>query len=991
MIPSLIDTGSCVSLINASFIDENSVTSYYLDLVAVNGQKLKPLGKTTIKFKILGEDFSWSFVVLRDCNFHCIIGRDFLKAQNFCIDLNNQEILIKPSNAKMATLSCYLKPNTLDEEVIKKWSHVFSNSCSDNGFTNVTCHRINTENHEPIKIRPYRIPNAQREEMKDIIDELIKTDVIRHSNSPWCSPAILVKKKDGSKRLCIDYRKLNSITKKDCYSLPIIEELIDRLSGAKFFSLLDLKSGFWQCAVNKEDVEKTAFSPAPGLGLYEFNVMPFGLTNAPSTFQRLMDKVLGQSDHYSAYLDDIIIFSKDYQSHLSHLEEVFCKLSKAGLRVKKSKCNFGLSKINYLGFIVSKDGVRPDPTKIEPIMNWKKPQGVKELQSFIGTCGYYHKFIENFATISFPLYNLLKKSVSWTWDRSANNAFETLKTKISQISTLNHPNWKIPFNIHCDASDVAVGAVLSQTIDGMDKPVAFFSKTLSVSQQKYSTSDRECLSIVLAIKKFRYYLYGNKFVVYTDHDPLKYLKTCKNISGKRARWILDLEEYDFEIKYIPGHKNTVADGLSRSICAVEFCSSLNMEQEQKKDPKLGIIINCLSSNNLPVESIDRETNHLVKMLKRLSIEKNVLCHKSRRGIRPIMPNHLRKSVFESCHVNSLAHAGINKTKEAIRCICFWPNMDHDITSWISKCYSCQTNKHKNYTPKSLLKPLLPSHLQQFWEVDFTGPLPTTLHGNRYIIVFINIFTKWVEALAVPDQTAATASKALIECIVSRYGIPDQLHSDQGRQFESEIFKNLCSRLGINKTRTTPYHPSGNGNVERSNRTIKEMLRHFVNSYQNDWDFYLPIVLLAIRSSQHSSTKFSPAELTLGRNLRTPTHVEFSPNSQVNSNSYNDSQDLIKNFEKIWKIAEENIRKAQQNYKSYHDIDSKNLQLKPGDYVLTKSQRQNKLQPLFTGPHMILDCKHPTYKISDGQDLSKHHIIHHDHLYQTSVKPHLTGG
>ncbi|KII68202.1 Transposon Tf2-9 polyprotein [Thelohanellus kitauei] len=701
-----------------------------------------------------------------------------------------------------------------------------------------------------------------------------------------------------------------------------------------------------------------------------------------------MNQILNPTDYYSVYLDDIIIFSKDINSHLNHIVDVFRKLSKAGLKLKKSKCKFGLSEINYLGFIVSPDGVKPDKSKVEPILNWKIPSCTKELQSFLGVCAFYQKFIKNFAHIASPFYRLLRKSTPWSWSESCSNAFMEIKTKLSEIPSLYHPDWKLPFILHCDASDKAIGAVISQKNGQVEKPIAFYSRILNSAERQYSTLDKESLALVSAIKKFKYYLYGKKFFVYTDHNPLKYLKSIKNISGRRARWILDLEEYDFEIDHIPGSDNIVADGLSRSIAALQLESDICLHEVQKKDQKLLPVIQFLQ-NNIKEEKVnDAETNYLIEHSKQLSIINNLLCHRSRRGLRPVIPTSLRKQMFESCHSKSLSHLGMNKTIDLLSDIAYWPSMKTDVSTWISECQSCQLNKHRNRKPKSNLIPINTSPDVQFWEVDFMGPLPRTINDNQYIIVFINTFTKWVEALAVPDQSSSTAVKAMLECVVYRFGIPDRIHSDQGRHFEGDLFKGICKTMGIKKSRTTPYHPASNGNVERENRKIKEMLRHHVNSNQNDWDRHLSMVLFAIRSAQNASTKYSPAELTLGRKLKTPVALEFSKNIYQKYVKIPDGnaifQKLVSTLHQTWNIASCNIKKAQELYKNNHDIISSENMYKPGDLVLTKTNGKNKLCNVFSGPHLVLESRHPVYKISDGKNLENYHLIHHDHLYPTQV-------
>ncbi|KII65807.1 Transposon Tf2-6 polyprotein [Thelohanellus kitauei] len=983
---ALVDTGSCISLINKSLLKGYHISPSSSKIITVSGEHLKSFGKVQLKIKLNEFELTWEFVVLDQFTFDLIIGRDLIKYMDCTIDLNDSKILV-PRTRSCASLesNAKIEEHSLIEHLKNKWKHIFASSPTDIGYTEMIKHNIDTGNHPPIRVRPYRVPHNQQSTIDKEIEMMLKSNIIRKSASPWCSPMVLVKKKDGGNRLCIDYRQLNSITRKDTYSLPIMEDLIDRLSGFKYFSLLDLQSGYWQCAVEDSSKEKTAFSPGPGKGLYEFNRIPFGLTNAPSSFQRLMDNLLGHSDNYTAYLDDIIIFSKDMKSHIKHIEEVLEKICTAGLKLKENKCKFALTEVNYLGFIVSSEGVKPDPAKIEPILNWKTPTNIKELQEFIGVCVFYQKFLHRFAHVATPLYRLLQKGQPWIWTEICNSSFNSLKEMISNIVPLGYPNWEHHFLLNCDASDHAVGAVLSQKVDGEEKPISFFSKTLNTTQRRYSATDRECLAIILAIRKFRHYLLGKKFTLFTYHNPLTYLKSVKNINGRRARWILELEEYEFEIQYVPGKSNTVADGLSRSVAAVSVGSSIDFPVEQQQDAAINKIKLFLSSHEIPQEPMDPKTLSLWRNRKNLQLIDGILYHQSRRGLRPVLPEKLRFSLFKSFHEKSLCHSGVNKTTDAISDIAYWPTIKDDILTWITQCESCQLNKHKNFTPKAQLTSVPIDHDCQRWQVDFTGPLPTTNSGNKYIIVFTNLFTKWVEAKAVPDQTASTAARALLECVVTRYGVPNQIHSDQGKHFESNTFKSLCDMLGIKKTRTTPYHPSGNGQVERTNRTIKEMLRHHVKASNANWDTHLDTVLFAIRSSKHASTNFTPAELTYGRKIVSPAEIEYLDGLRRQTNNCpTEHQEWINRIQNNLKIYREtatnNIMKSQESQKRNHDKNLVQHNFTAGDLVMMKSSESGKLSHIFNGPYVIIEDSSPVYKIALPNNLNQFYRIHHDHLY-----------
>ncbi|KII72210.1 hypothetical protein RF11_03746 [Thelohanellus kitauei] len=525
-VESLVDSGACASVISYEIAKKFIIKSNIQKFTTVSGDSINSLGSVEIPFILNGLKFSWTFFVLQSPAFPIILGRDFITSNKLLIDLNSESILLSRSRIENSIEKASDKLCNITD-IFKKWDSLFASSKGENGFITLADHKINTGDHEPIRCRPYRLPMFKIPEVKQMIQELLDSNIIRPSSSPWCSPITLVGKKDGSTRLCVDFRKLNAITKKDNYPLPLMEELIDKLSGASYFTVLDLKNGYWQCPLSEGDREKTAFCPGPGMGTYEFNVLPLGLSNAPATFQRVMDNIIGDSSYASAYLDDIIIFSSDLESHFSHIDEIFAKLSQAGVKLKKEKCSVAKTEISYLGFIISRCGIRPDPSKTDPLLRWNVPKGIKDLQTFLGACNTYQKFIPHFAHICIPLYSLLSKNKKWEWTDSCKNSFEKLKSEIANVTELHYPKSTIPFILATDASDNAVGAVLSQIVDGVETPISFYSQKLNASQRRYSTIDKECYAIISAVRKFRHFLLGRKFTLNTDHNPLVYLKNMK--------------------------------------------------------------------------------------------------------------------------------------------------------------------------------------------------------------------------------------------------------------------------------------------------------------------------------------------------------------------------------------------------------------------------------------------------------------------------------
>lgn len=435
-------------------------------------------------------------------------------------------------------------------------------------FTNEVKHKIRTKNEDPIHIKAHRLPPAQKDEIRNQIDKMLKDNVIKKSFSPWSAPVHLVPKKIDSSgkqkwRMVIDYRRLNDITVDDKYPLPNINDLFDMLGDSMYFTTLDLASGYHQLEVEEEDRAKTAFSTPSGH--YEFNRMPFGLKTAPATFQRAMDNVLRglQGIHCLVYLDDVIIFSKSLQEHAEKLRAVFERFRETNLKVQLDKSHFLRKEVLYLGHTITEKGLKPNTDKIDAILKYPIPQTITEIKSFLGLVGYYRKFIKDFAKITKPLTNCLKKGQKIVLDDEYINSFESCKKILTNAPLLQFPNFNKPFILTTDASNHAVGAVLSQGTIGSDKPIAYASRTLSDTEARYSTIEKELLAVIWAVKYFRPYLYGNKFYIYTDHRPLAWLYSLNEPNSKLTRWRLRLEEYDFEIYYKKGAQNTNADALSR--------------------------------------------------------------------------------------------------------------------------------------------------------------------------------------------------------------------------------------------------------------------------------------------------------------------------------------------------------------------------------------------------------------------------------------------
>ena len=495
------------------------------------------------------------------------------------------------------------------QSLVAEYRDIFALTPEELGRTGLVRHRIETGDNPPIRQRPYRVSEAQRGIIEEHVTDMLNRGIIQPSVSPWSSPIILVKKKDGTDRFVIDYRRLNSVTRKDSYPLPRIDDALDALNGTKFFSSMDLMSGYWQVEMEPGSREHTAFVTYGGL--YEFQVLPFGLTGAPSTYQRLMECVLRNLTYKICliYLDDILVYSRTFEDHLCHLRQVFDRLRHANLRLKPSKCNFACPQVKYLGHVVSPEGIAPDDDKISAVRDFPRPHNVKTVRSFLGLANYYRRFIKDFAKIASPLNQLLRKDHKFVWTDSCEQAFKALKDALISAPILAFPDFTEQFHLYTDASNEGLGVTLGQIQNNREVAIAYAGRDLNAAEKNYSTTEREALAVIFGIKKFEPYLYGRKFILHTDHHSLKWLMSISDPSGRLARWSLLVQQYDFEIKHRPGAVHGNADALSRrqyatpsltiSAYDVPGVQTERVRDFQRRDPDLADLIQYLESSKLP--------------------------------------------------------------------------------------------------------------------------------------------------------------------------------------------------------------------------------------------------------------------------------------------------------------------------------------------------------------------------------------------------------
>ncbi|UYV67845.1 hypothetical protein LAZ67_5002210, partial [Cordylochernes scorpioides] len=685
--------------------------------------------------------------------------------------------------------------------------------------TDNVMHRISTGDHLPTKQRPYRVAPAERQIIQEEVNKMEEIGIIQPSASPWASPVVLVRKKDGSWRFCVDYRRLNKITKKDVYPLPRIDDTLDCLQRARFYSSMDLQSGYWQIDVEEADREKTAFINPDGL--YEFKVMPFGLCNAPATFERMMDGLLKglKWTICLCYLDDIVVFSDDFEEHLRRLQLVLGCLRKAGLCLNSGKCRFGAKTITVLGHEVSGDGICLDPEKIRAVRDFPRPKSLKEVRSFLGLSSYYRRFIPKYAHIAQPLNALLKKDSVFSWNIEERHAFEALKSALISEPVLGHFDHLSPTEIHTDASNYGIGAVLAQIQKGKERAIAYASRTLNKAERNYSTTERECLAIIWAIGKFQPYVFGRPFTIVTDHHSLCWLTNLKDPCGRLARWALRLQEFDVTVVHKSGRKHQDADCLSRSPlnCSEDIEEDIpcivalqNFGREQMKDPDLTKI----------ADKIQQETSNKSFIKINDTLHKKITIQWLL-----VVPRHLRPEILRNLHDSPTSgHLGFTKTYDRIRKKFYWPGMYRNVRKYVAHCQDCQRRKRQPQLPPGLLQPI-PVPIAAFEKVgmDLLGRFPTSMCGNRLIIVCTDYLTKFAITKALPTSESVEVAKFFIKDVILKHGAPREVITDRGRNFTSSMIRDLNKHCRITHRTTTAYHPQTNGLTERLNKTIADML------------------------------------------------------------------------------------------------------------------------------------------------------------------------
>jgi transposase InsO family protein len=720
-------------------------------------------------------------------------------------------------------------------------------------------------NRRPVSCRLRRYAPHETEAIRAELDMMLAASIVRPSKSPWTSPVVLVPKKDGRVRFCVNYRKLNDLTTSDKFPLPRIEDCLDSLQGKKYFSTLDCMSGYWQVRMEEKSSKLTAFITP--FGVYEFIVMPFGLKNAPAAFSRIMSRLLAESlyDFVTIYLDDIAVYSLTFKEHMGHLRHVFERCREYGVCLKLEKCMFLTTNFRYLGYLVSEKGILPDPEKVAVLESSPAPTNLKSLRSFLGLASYFRRFIPSFTDATAPLVVLLKKGQKYIWDEACQEAFDLVRRLLAEAPVLKLPDYQHQFVLSTDASNVAIGALLEQYDESaVLRPICFASRSLSPAERNYTVHEREALALVTFVRKFRCYLFGTRFVAYTDNSAILSLLRQKEPPGRISRWSMQLLEYDYELRHRAGKNNPVADFLSRPNCL-----AISAETERSHQITFKDIRKYLLGQDMEGMTTD---SRFRRATRRYEVKMGQLYRKTKdASVLVVETAEELIRILEVLH-DQLGHQGIPTVWSWVQPRFWRPYLYREVQAFISSCTGCQQYQ--------LRKPSYPFDGQSaisgigWWSVDILGPLPA-MQEYRSILVGVEHLSGFVVADPLRSETAKEVVVRM-QCFVSRFGIPTRLSTDNGPCFTAQLFKSFCRDLNIEHEEVVAYQPEWQGMVERAIGLIRYSLMRSTGPIMKDWPIHLPRTVFGLNARISSRTGHSPYYLMFGIQPKLPIDATNLP-------------------------------------------------------------------------------------------------------------------
>ena len=957
-IGALVDSGCQFSLIDSSTVEKFRIRTIQLAepvrVCSLDGRELSTISRVTEPVQLLvsgNHREVIEFYVFKDMRHAVVLGKDWLNKHDPNISFRSGEIrswgkdclsnclrAASFSETNVGKTKCSVDLSKVPD-VYHDLAEVFDKDLAvvlpphrpyDCGINLLPDAKLPTG-------RMYNISLPERESLEKYISEGLATGIIRPSTSPLAAGFFFVKKKDGSLRPCIDYRQLNDITVKDKYPLPLISSTFQPLAGSTIFSKLDLRNAYHLVRIKEGDEWKTAFNTP--VGHFEYLVVPFGLTNAPAVFQRLVNDVLRDmiNNFVVVYLDDILIFSRNREEHIEHVRRVLTRLLENRLFVKAEKCEFHTQSVEFLGHVIKRGQVETDPRKIEAVRDWAVPSSRNQLQRFLGFANYYRRFVKNYSMIVNPLTRLTSPKEPYVWSEETERAFSEIKTALTTAPVLVHPDINKPFIVEVDASDVGIGAVLSQRVDkgGARHPCAFFSRKLSPAERNYAVGDKELLAMHAALSEWRHWLEGARhpFIVWTDHKNLQSIRSVKRVSARQARWAGFFARFSFTISYFPGSMNTVADALSR-------CASVSSAPKGRDVPVL--------PDSMIVGAVEWE---VVDEVRRAL--KNCVAPNDAPSDKLFVPEQLRSRVLQWGHSSRLAcHPGVSKTSSFIKRSFWWPGMTRDIYSFVSACPTCSRGKSSHSKPDGLLQPLpVPDRPWACIAIDFISGLPTS-HNKTVILTIVDRFSKQVHLVPLSKlPSAMVTARLLIQHVVRLHGLPKEILSDRGPQFISAIWHTVWKELGVKAQLTSGYHPQSNGQCERANQSVESCLRCLCHERPTRWVEELPWIELAM-NSMVNATGLSAFEAAIG--YQPPLVPEQEPAADSPS-----PRGFVQRARRVWRRVKAAMVKANLTSKRFADRKRKpppNYRVGQQVWLCSKDVnlyiKSKKLAPKFIGPFPI---------------------------------------
>jgi hypothetical protein len=945
-------------------------TSKRVVCTVANGQAATGIGVVELPIRVKEKMKMVEVIVVPELPHSLILGLDFWVLLGIVPDLRHNEWHFSEDPS---TISCIqtdqmtvltpFEAKCLNEVVEEAKRRMGENL----GCTNRVEHKIITSS-PPIRQRPYRVSPVMQKIIDDEIEEMLKMGIIEPSKSPWAAPVVLVQKKNtGKYRFCVDYRKLNLVTERDSYPLPVVSETLDKLKDAKYLSSLDIKSAYWQVPIEEASKPLTAFICRRGL--FQFRRMPFGLHNAPATWQRLIDNILGADlePNVFVYLDDVVIISQDFEEHLRILKVVFERLREANITVSWDKCQFCRPEMRYLGYVVDRRGLRVDPDKVRAMLDLPRPRNPTEVRRILGSFSWYRRFVPEFSSIVTPITALTMKNHKFVWTPDCEQAFRKIKELLVTAPILSCPDYSREFVIQTDASGYGIGAVLSQPHPEGERVICYLSRSLTKQERNYTTTERECLALVWAIEKLRPYIELVPFTVITDHYSLKWLQSLKDPSGRLARWSVKLQQHNFKVIHRSGKNLVVPDMLSRAVPAVDLVDEVKEIPVGTGDRWYNKMTSKILESPLKFLNWRYSDQKLYKYVR----QDYPQLYNSEDCWKLVVPKADRGTIIESAHDPPTAgHMGVYKTFSRLAEKYYWPKMRQDVASYVRKCSTCAAHKgDPQGTRDQMVSHAKPSRPWEMISTDLIGPLPRSYKGNTMILVVTDYLSKFSLVFPLRSASTKTIISRIEEQVFMIFGVPRVILCDNGPQYRSNEFRKFADGYDCRIQFNAHYHPRANP-TERQNKTIKTLLAIYVQDNHRRWDEQIHKLACAIRTSTQETTKVSPFFVNFGRNMclsgKDYSNVSFGDEQTTQTSRNEGFKRLFVDVKKRLEVAGQknveryNLRKRSEEYLVGQKVWRKN-------YVLSNAANyfSSKLAPKYVGPFMIHRRLSPwTYELKD---------------------------